>query len=389
MTQINSPRKDQEEFATEPPQNNWVWFVQSELVDVFGKLLPGTVFIALSTAALIWPFNVLFRSDPNIPLHRVVLDKAGAIAQLSEAMWIPFLIFLLFFAYMIGQLLYRQDIKKPDRESFNRSVKREGLTGKEEQEIRKELACGNDKECEFPYPYLYDYFEKRGLKHLLNFITWKDYVDYRTKNYINILKVLIKFYRREQAIEIARNEGNVRLMSSTWHGARIIIWIALFGFAVTVLGIIKDGGFPDSLQAAISVYGPAIAVDIVILSIALLLQLGVITFFHIVRMRELVHIFETTCLMARENYNFNSIVGEYLEISPVLVAKIQEYLDLLGFKPGQSDGSMVAGTTDAIKQYLSDKTVVLKRDKEALDVIDRLRAEVQKKLQKVNELESE
>lgn len=97
MTRINSPRKNQEEFATEPPQNNWVWFVQSELVDLFGKLLPGIVFIVLNTAALIWPFNVLFRSDPNIPLHRVVLDKAGAIAQLSEAMWIPFIIFLLFF----------------------------------------------------------------------------------------------------------------------------------------------------------------------------------------------------------------------------------------------------------------------------------------------------
>lgn len=290
---------------------------------------------------------------------------------------------------MIGQLLYRQDIKKPDRKSFERLVKKEGL--KEKEARRNELACSNEKECEFPYPYLHDYFEKRGLKHLIGFITWKDHIEYRTKNYIHILKILIQFYRREQAVEIARNEGNVRLMSSTWHGARILIWTALFGFAVTVLGIIKDGGFPDSAQAAISVYGPAIAVDIVILSIALLLQLGVITFFHVVRMRELVHIFETTCLMTRENNDFDSRVGEHLhlEISPMLVAKIQEYLELLGFKPGQSDGSMVAGTTDAIKRYLSDETVVLKRDKEALDVLGRLKAEVQKKLQKVNELESE
>lgn len=382
MNQTNSPEKEQDEFATVVPQNNWVWFVQSELVDVFGKLLPGTVFIVLGIVALAWPFNVLFRSDTSMALHTVVLKKAVDIAYLNEVIWIPFLFFMLFFAYMIGQLLYRQDIKKPDKESFTRLVKREGLAKKKEKDIRRELACGNCEECEFPYPYLHDYFEKRGLKHLLSYIIWKDQIDYRTKNYIHMLKILIRFYRRDQAIEIARNEGNVRLMSSTWHGARILVYIVTFGFAVTALGIIKDGGFPYSAQVAISAYGPAIVVDIVILSIALLLQYGVINYFHIVRMRELVHIFETACLMARESAHFHSRVSERLEISPMLVAKIQEYLDLLGFEPGQNQGSMVASTTNAIKDYLCDQTVVLKTDKEATDVLRRLKAEVQKKLKK-------
>lgn len=103
---------------------------------------------------------------------------------------------------------------------------------------RQEYCCDDKESCEFPYLFLDSYLKKRELFHLLRFTTWaydnngerlefggkdRDRRGSRSKNFINILKVRLKFYFPSRCGTIIRNEAHIRLSSSMWYAAGSLI----------------------------------------------------------------------------------------------------------------------------------------------------------------------
>jgi hypothetical protein len=128
-------------------------------------------------------------------------------------------------AYIAGHLFYRHDPKRANKSSFRRLIQYPEFNTLEK--CRLSLACATESDCEFPYPYMYDYLKQRGLNHLLPFILWdgENRRNYRTKNYINILKIRLRYHFPNKCGAIIRNEAHVRLASSTWYVSTILFRI--------------------------------------------------------------------------------------------------------------------------------------------------------------------
>ncbi len=102
--------------------------------------------------------------------------------------------------------------------------------------LRSNFGSEYEDEVEYPYLYLPDYLKKRGLDYLLVFINWKDNEDFRSKTYINILKMRIMFHQPEKMGNIIRNEAHIRLASSAWYVANILIILSQLGFLFFIFG---------------------------------------------------------------------------------------------------------------------------------------------------------
>ena len=194
------------------------------IVEFLGILVPGVIFIFALIPAVIVPLitmlRVVDRSIANIPLLREKL----VIHFFSLGFGTLFILSI--FSYVVGHLFFRQDPKIPDEHSFKKvkeTIKEEGPVrlGKKEKEYNKKNNLLNDHNLEFPYRYLKEYLQDRGIAHLAEIIPWSgnkpESYPLRTKHFINILKVRLEFLFPYQYLRIQRNEAHVRLMSSMWY----------------------------------------------------------------------------------------------------------------------------------------------------------------------------
>ena len=226
-----------------------------------------------------------------------------------------FLLFLVI-AYIVGQLFFRQDPKRPDlrsvkrmtREAINASMVRvRAHWGKstscqickahpECAQRRCDPKYAESEDVEFPYHYLFEYLCERKLSHLAELIPWKgsDGKSHRqrTKHFINILKIRLEFIYPERMSTITRNEAHVRLSSSMWYACFWTLFLSvgglLLGFAgVAVQALVnRDGWWPIPAPMVMMVPG-------VVLLAAWTTMRAIEHALHYQREREVLFIMET------------------------------------------------------------------------------------------------
>jgi len=300
----------------EPSPTPWFRF-QEYWVDFLGSLLPGTLFAVGALVALV-PAAVLLVNtiglDFRTTFGSLVQSSLAAAAGTPNTIWLALMTALLGVSYALGHMFYRQDPKQPNARSFrllaDELAQREDRDcpsdEKLEDELKKEFACTSEDDCEFPFPYFDKYLENRGLSYLLPFIVWKDNREHRTKNYINILKVRLKFYFPNRCSTIIRNEAHVRLASSTWYvggGLKLCALISLgvilvSGVICTAIYVVAPSSYP-SLQhhgvvaALVARHVTAGIAAALVLFAAQYARTRVEKFLHYQRQREVVYVLET------------------------------------------------------------------------------------------------
>lgn len=223
------------------------------IVEFFGILVPGIFFLTALIPSVIVPFVVLFKTTTLyinsitggshdqvlkvIDFHWILINKTFVLAEggFNKTYGLLFLIF----SYIIGHILFRQDIKVADFASFNKTSKRYKEVGPVRRRKRDNEKSYKEAE-KFPYRDLGVYLKRRGLKHLEKRIPWRgkdishdDQRNYRTRHFINNLKIHIEFVFPRQYIKIQKNEAHVRLMASMWY---VLTWVMVLSLSVFFSG---------------------------------------------------------------------------------------------------------------------------------------------------------
>jgi hypothetical protein len=276
---------------------NWQRFsVFDFIVEFLGSLVPGIVFTTATLLVLAWPFYAFITAFSR--------GTANSATVWPPEIWknaeLGAFLTLLCVSYVLGHLFFRQDPNDPDRASFGRlrrasfklSRGSDTSSGTVTEQLKNEYACGSDTEVKFPYPFLHKYLEHRGLTHLLWFVLWKDEGKsaFRSKNYINVLKIRLSFYHPGQCISISRNEAHVRLISSTWHLCHSLILVSFVGVAFALLRVplLKDPG-----GARIAMTLPLLAPAILVMAAAMYVRWKIEEPLHYMRLREIIFVLET------------------------------------------------------------------------------------------------
>lgn len=285
--------KNNRESTPAPSAYGWVY--RGFGSDLFGRLLPGLLFIIGSIVSIFPPIYVFMRTDSTKSCIDALLCRANDIAPILDSIWVLLVIVILFLSYAIGHLFFRSEIKKVDIISYERCLKR-GL-----DERITDLACDSTLGCEYPYPYLGEYLKKRGFDHLLPLVPWteKNKSELRSKKYMDLLKIRIMAKDGELANILVHNEAHIRLSSGLWFAADAMKWVASIGLGIVILATLLDG-MPETTVLdkfkQPSHIGPLFAPGAILL-IAIYIQRMVTSFLHELRVREVLFILETAHIM--------------------------------------------------------------------------------------------
>ncbi len=304
------------------------------LVDFLGSLVPGILFTA-ATCAVITAAGKALMAATQTPvgqpeIGRSIRGMMEASKDTPNMIWIGALVFTLILSYVLGHIFYRRDPKGPDRESFKRlegqcpsdeelskaylhylDGKELALTDADElkgtvlrEQLRAELlrtewrrrnlACVSSDECEFPYPNLANYLKERGHDHLLSLVRWESEPSWRTKTYINQLKIRLNYHHPDKYRRIIRNEAHVRLATSTWYLAKtlwVIGWMGVAFIAVGVLCIVFREEQMSFWAVASWAIAPLVA-PISVLSVSVYSRVSCEKFIHYQRLREVYYVLE-------------------------------------------------------------------------------------------------
>lgn len=273
--------------------------IREFLVDLLGGLVPGALFTSAALLSLMWPLWVLFRQlQKAAPISK---ESVTQITNFASAFRLELVIFFIVGSYVIGHIFFRLDPKVPDQRSYARVSAKFSEKDRKTWVVRKIKDKDKEEEdCQFPYLFLHEYLDDRGLTHLAGLVPWEgsDPATHknRTKGFINILKVRLFFFFPERCGHITRNEAHVRLMASIWYASNILILVAALGLGICGAAAVVDLlGRRDFLPPLI----PAVFVGMV-LSVARLMEVTIERFLHYQRVREVIYVLETAYVAAKE-----------------------------------------------------------------------------------------
>lgn len=284
-------------------------------IDLLGSLLPGLFTIVLSAVAIFptvvvwWLLAASRNPDGTRPTD-------GALFNGTPDVWIgPYgtTAVTLVLAYILGSVLYRQDPKRPDW----RSARRVWL--KSSPEDRKRLAVQpasgvaldgtiNADDAQFPYRFLYEYLNGRGLHHLAALIPWRGELpnswNKRTKMFVNILKIRLQFLIPDRCKEIVRNEAHVRMATSVWYATHwVMTAVGLSLLCLTTITVYT------SYKSLGTDWGPpgvvVFAINLTVLVFALVIKRKIEFFIHYLRVREIVYVLETAFFAISKGYELD------------------------------------------------------------------------------------
>jgi hypothetical protein len=269
------------------------------LIDFFGILVPGLLFIVFSLFTLGWPiliftdriYELLFASHTTIDVLKII-------SSLNTTATIEVSILILMVSYVIGTIFFRRDPKLPDENSYKKCVKPYQIKDPTGWVVREDK---DGLDIQYPYRYLYEYLMKRNLLHLAKLVPWKgtepNTYDRRTKIFINMLKARLEFYFPEKCDTIIKNEAQIRLMSSLWYVATSLITFSFIGIFLLVVMIfcflLKFSQLPLNI-----VFSFLLTVFVIINSY--LAKLNIQKFFHYMRVREVVIVLENVYVASKE-----------------------------------------------------------------------------------------
>ncbi len=181
----------------------------------------------------------------------------------------------------------------------------EARIGCQEEDRKKGAVRGwPNADVQFPYLFLYEYLDDRGLKHLARLVPWRGSEPathtYRTKMFVNQLKIRLQFEVPDKCGDIVRNEAHVRMMSSVWYVASALERVAQVAGSLTAIGVftsvIHHRGLPWT-----EIVGTLPWTEVVTLLsisgglyyVAAKTQWTIERFFHYQRVREVVYVLET------------------------------------------------------------------------------------------------
>lgn len=276
--------------------------VHEFLIDFLGGLVPGILFTVAAFFAVFLPLHGMFlaccpeqsKSLDAYSLKELVSELLGKSANTPNMIWIAAFVFGLILSYVVGHLFYRRDPKEADKKSF-RLISRSRRAREESVEsLRRDYACANEVECEFPYAHFDEYLKARDHVHLLRLIPWVKDRTQRSKTYINRLKVRLAYYFPDKCRPIIRNEAHVRLATSTWYVGGALYWLSGAGLALAcvAISIVCFRGFCDSGWHAVSWALPILAGPVLVLSAAIYSRHSIEKFIHYQRLREVFYVLE-------------------------------------------------------------------------------------------------
>ena len=302
--------------------NNKVGLLPSDFfVDFLGGLVPGILFSISTATALVPPLYYFFKKPQEIgetPLIQYLMNALAATQGTPNTLWFAAFGIIVGFCYVLGHLFYRQDIKKPNRRSFRKNLKKlKKARQKKERdqtydpardsfEPEKELACSTENKCEFPFPNYDQYLKQRGLDHLLPLVVWREETLHRSKTYINLLKIRLRHHYPHKCSAIIRNEGHIRLASSIWYVSRVLRTVAFSGFFLVLLPVVLLLFYglspaPEELQELFGKLGPPILAPLLVLILSEYSRSRVESFLHYQRLREVFYVLETAYTAFRGN----------------------------------------------------------------------------------------
>ncbi len=284
-------------------------FFQEFLIDFLGGLVPGILFLVAATFAAVPPLLALFTAlkpppppgSPDPGPGQMLLEALSKTQNTPSAVWISAFVIFVLLAYVIGHLFYRHDLKRADRASFARLAKTED--NKTDEGKKRNLACSNVSECEFPYPYYHLYLQQRGLTHLVPLAVWRKNQFHRSKTYINTLKIRLKHYYPDKCGTIIKNEAHVRLASSAWYVSLLLIVLAVVAIVVVGAALIiswsrgRLGSWSDYALAHL----PGFVAPAIVLGMAAFSRKIINGFLHYQRLREVFFVLETAFTAFRDN----------------------------------------------------------------------------------------
>ncbi len=288
---------------------------QEYWVDFLGGLLPGTLFLVGSLLSIIPAYILLLKSvegDLAVGVGAQVAAFGSLMNNIHTLVWTVVLTAMLVISYVLGHIFYRQDPNRPNRRSFARLRRKELKTDNSrtacdlKKYLRGEYGCGSEDECEFPYEYFDQYLVQRGLDHLVPLVVWRHDRGERTKNFINVLKIRLKFHFPNRCATIIRNEAHVRLASSTWYVGTALCVVAvtslcIAGGSILLLGATHSFRNVLSNESIMVLVVVAILMSVTTVLVGLSVRNFIERFLHYQRQREVVHVMETAYVAFRDD----------------------------------------------------------------------------------------
>lgn len=291
------------------------------VVEFLGILVPGLVFILLLLPAIFVPcFALINTISESTQLNSLGSEWLVNIAQQPNFIHMSG---VFVFAYVVGHLFFRQDPKYPDRKSFNRVKQTIGETGpvrlcdKEREYNRSKELPSDEYNLEFPYRYLFEYLTDRGMIHLADLVPWRglnpETYPYRSKHFINSIKIRLEFLFPIQYTRIQRNEAHVRLMSSMWYATKALISISIIGLLLSLLIFVLTHYNLTTGTASYIIH--SIFAPFATLIVAILIKNYIESFLHYQRIREIIYILETA-------YFANIVYSDMDILAPIITEKV-------------------------------------------------------------------
>ncbi|MBU3950359.1 MAG: hypothetical protein KJ826_19340 [Proteobacteria bacterium] len=275
-------------------------------IDFLGSLIPGLFAIVIGVAALSWSGSILCYSISSF--SKSSLSQKDVVPTLEEQIikWRdiglgPYgnICLLLVASYVLGSIFYRQDPKKPDYKSARR-IWRDPKLSKQDRDrlaVQPTSEHGTDVteyDSQFPYFYLKEYLEGRGLNHLTRWVPWsgrnQETWKYRTKMFINLLKIRLQYLVPERCKDIIRNEAHVRMATSVWYASKFLIILTGTAFVMTCLTYLFAQNY-----SILSV----MLFDLILFVFAFYIKFKIEWFAHYLRVREVVYVLETADFASR------------------------------------------------------------------------------------------
>lgn len=289
-------------------------------VDLLGSLVPGLLTVILGGAAIILTLSTVHVALFQQPL--AATHFPGGLAELLANVHWELATVIVVSSYVIGAAFFRQDPKRPDAASalhvwmHSKRSERNGLAVQASvNPLPRALILDHDddvpsdgqrilsyffttKYChklgldtQFPYLHLRCYLAARGLTHLLQYVPWcpKEAATkgFRTKMFINILKVRLLAFFPEMSRDIIRNEAHVRLATSVWYSLTSLLYVS------TVLGIVIIGAatlcIPQGKASALFVSSSFI---ILLILFCVAMRRHLRKCIHYMRVREVIYVLE-------------------------------------------------------------------------------------------------
>lgn len=282
-------------------EGNCLSIVSDFYIDFLGSLVPGLFAIVLAGSVLLLSTLVLCQTFyPQIPNGTTSSPSMqhGIITETPDLWLGPYgtTVIALVLAYIMGSVFYRQDPKIPDHLSAKLIWKR---TKSKEDRERLAVQPTSEREedvtlydAQFPYFFLHEYLMGRGLDHLAAWIPWKgkdpDTWKYRTKMFVNLLKIRLQFLVPGKCKDIVRNEAHVRMATSVWYATRWVMAACVIALVLILVACLRSM-FHEINHTLLGVF----AFDLLVLFIAAIMKLKIEKFLHYLRVREVVYVLET------------------------------------------------------------------------------------------------